>query len=71
MKTYCVHVYPAMIDYESIEADSPEKAKEVVLKLDWPDEYESIDHIEVMRQCDCGYDNDTADKKCAECGVKL
>jgi len=59
-----------MLDYENIEADSPEQAEQAVLDTEWPD-YESIDHVEVMRQCDCGYDNDTDNKKCDECGIKL
>ena len=69
-KTYCVHVYPRMLDYENIEARSPEEAKMKVLDAEWPDtdEYE---RVEVMRQCGCGTDNDVADKRCAECGETL
>jgi len=72
-KLYCVHVYPAMIDYESIKADTPDEAIQQVLDREWPycDENQSIDHTEVMRQCECGYDNDITNKKCEDCGKKL
>jgi hypothetical protein len=70
LKTYCVHVYPAMIDYESIKAKSPEDAEDKVLRTEWP-MHNQVDHVEVMRQCDCGQDNDLDNKKCDSCGKKL
>ena len=69
-KMYCVHIYEKYHDYE-VEAVSPAKAEELVMKREWNGDYENIDQIEVMRTCECGYDNDLKDKKCAECGLKL
>lgn len=69
-ETYCVHIYPRPYEYENIRAENPDKAKEQAIaegRFFWDD----IDHIEVMRQCECGYDNEVDEMNCAECGVRL
>ena len=70
-KTYCVHVYEQAHQYENIKATSPEQAEMIVIKREWNGDYNNIGSVEIMRQCDCGYDNELANRKCDECGKKL
>lgn len=72
MKTYCVHIYPRMLEYENIKAKTPAQALREVLLLEWPDEAEEIGSTEVMLTCrHCDTDNDCDNKTCEECGKKL
>ncbi|NIQ15749.1 MAG: hypothetical protein GTO02_15540 [Candidatus Dadabacteria bacterium] len=70
-KKYCVHVYERPYQYENVMAENESKAEEMIIYNEWAGNYESIQNVEVMRQCDCGYDNDTSNKKCDECREKL
>ena len=70
-KKYCVHVYEVPHEYEDIMAESADKAEEIVINYEWAGDYQDISNVEVMRQCECGYDNDPKEKTCAECGEKL
>tara|TARA_R100000049_G_C1852501_1_gene19193 strand:- start:50 stop:217 length:168 start_codon:yes stop_codon:yes gene_type:complete len=54
-------------------AESAEKAEEMVIQHRYRGlhDYEDLSEVIVMRQCECGYDNDKDNKKCDECGEKL
>ena len=68
MKTYCVHVFETPYKYENVRAKNEQEAEAKVINREWAGDYDEISNVEVMIQCDCGYDNDTDNKKCAECG---
>jgi|TARA_Y100000310_G_scaffold213575_1_gene214509 hypothetical protein len=71
-KQYCIHIFERT-DYEGIMAESAEKAEEMVIQHRYRGlhDYEDLSEVIVMRQCECGYDNDKDNKKCDECGEKL
>lgn len=69
-KMYCVHVYPKMRDYETVRATSAKAAERQVLGND-PYAYDEIDRVEVMRECECGTDNDLSNKNCEQCNKAL
>ncbi len=69
-KQYCVHIYPQYNEYE-VQADNPEQAEIIAVKQYSCNDYDDINEVMVMRYCDCGYDNDTKNEVCDECGVKL
>ena len=71
MKTYCVHVYEAAHKYEDVKARTPEEAEAKVMHHFFNTTYDQISNVEVMRQCECGYDKDVENTKCDECGKKL
>lgn len=74
MKLYCVHVYERAHEhllYENVRAKNPQDAEFQVMHREFNGDYDNIDHVEVMRQCDCGQDNPLEDKKCSDCGKKL
>jgi len=70
-KEYCVHVYEQAHQYENIQATSPQQAELLAVRRHNGGDYNTIDHIEVMRTCKCGLDNDIANEKCDDCGKKL
>ncbi len=70
MQTYCVHIYPRAYEYESIKAKTPKDAERKAVRAAAMD-YEDIERLEVMRECECGTDNDPENKTCEECGKKL
>ncbi|NIQ13273.1 MAG: hypothetical protein GTO02_02335 [Candidatus Dadabacteria bacterium] len=70
-KKYCVHVFERPYQYENVIAENARKAEDIMINTEWARDYENIQNVEVMHQCDCGYDNDTSNKNCEECGEKL
>lgn len=71
LKLYCVHVYERPHVFEDIAAKNPAEARGTVIKREWNGDYNLISHVEVMRECDCGYDNDVRNSTCDECGRPL
>jgi hypothetical protein len=70
-KLYCVHVYERAYEYENVKAVSPARAEAQIVQREWAGNYDDISSIEVMRQCECGLDNDVERKKCDACGANL
>ena len=73
MPKYCVHVSEVPHIYEDIEADSPQEAKDIVLRREFGSAgWDDISQVEVMLQCEqCGTDNDTGNATCEDCGAAL
>ena len=73
MKTYCVHVYEVAHKYEDVKAESPEEAEDQAVNefFHGGKNWNHISNVEVMRQCECGNDNDVKNTKCNWCGKKL
>jgi hypothetical protein len=71
LKVWCVHVTEHPRIFESIEATSAVGAKQLVLGQHYDENYDNVSYVEVMRECECGTDNDSDAKKCSACGVKL
>lgn len=56
--------------YENVRAETPDQAKAKILEGNgWG--YDDVHDVEVMRQCECGLDNDLDEKRCGGCGKSL
>lgn len=74
-KKWCVHVYVLHTISGISHCDNVSAAKEEGVKRYLAEGkkrfVDNISDIEVMRECECGMDNDTDNKRCEGCGAKL
>lgn len=71
-KNYCVHVFERPREYENIRAISALEAEKLVIDAQYAGDYDDIQQVEVMLQCnECGLDNDNENTKCEECGADI
>ena len=69
-KLYCVHVIE-QYEFEGVKTKTPQEAEDIIVRTQYANNYDNIREVVVMRQCECGYDNDNTNKTCDECGAKL
>ena len=69
-KTFCVHVFERK-HFESVEATDAREAEKLVLDANYPNGYDAIADVEVMRECACGTDNEPGERVCDNCGEAL
>ena len=74
-KNWCVRVYEEPHDLEDIMTATSQEAEKLGVQrflAENSDKYwHNISWVEVMRHCECGYDNDTEGTECDECGANL
>ncbi len=67
---WCVHAFE-LREFENVEAADAASAEEQVMAKHYRNDYGDVARVEVMRQCECGSDNDPAAKTCDDCGEPL
>ena len=70
-KRYCVLVYGPPFEYDNVHATDPVAAKHEVLAHQLLGREEDVGHVEVMRQCECGYVTSLDERTCEDCGAPL